>query len=142
MDEYSKADLDVISNDIPIYLRHEDYHGMTLNSKALEIMDFMSEDGILKEEDATKALQSIPKHEIETLTSFLLKAYHQLNKYGIIGGHSDDLYYFNGYHDTLKAFLMRVKNIHFIIIYLYIIVHYMIMSTIQLFKMILLNLVR
>lgn len=99
-----KADLDVISKEIPIYLRHEDYHGMTLNSRALEIMNFMSVDGILKEEDATKALQSIPKNDIKTLTSFLLKAYHQLNKYGIIGGHSDDLYYFNGYHDTLKAF--------------------------------------
>lgn len=99
-----KEDLDKISTQIPIYLRHEDYHGMTLNSKALKIMDFHSEDGILKEEDATRALQSIPKHDISTLTSFLLKAYDKLNHYGIIGGHSDDLYYFNGYHDTLKAF--------------------------------------
>ena len=100
----NKTDLDLISKEIPIYLRHEDYHGMTLNSKALAIMNFHSKDGILKEEDATKALQSIPKNDIQTLTSFLLKAYQKLNQYGIVGGHSDDLYYFNGYHDTLKAF--------------------------------------
>ena len=99
-----KEDLDAISKEVPIYLRHEDYHGMTLNSKSLEIMNFYAADGILKEEDATRALQSIPKHSIDTLTTFLLKAYRQLNQYGIIGGHSDDLYYFNGYHVTLQAF--------------------------------------
>lgn len=106
----NKKDLDDISKDIPIYLRHEDYHGMTLNSKALEIMQFESEDGILKEEDATMALQSIPKNTIDTLTSFLMKAYQKLNAYGIIAGHSDDLYYFNGYHDTLQAFFQASQS--------------------------------
>ena len=106
----NKKDLDDISKDIPIYLRHEDYHGMTLNSKALEIMRFESEDGILKEEEATMALQSIPKNTIDTLTSFLMKAYQKLNAYGIIAGHSDDLYYFNGYHDTLQAFFQASQS--------------------------------
>jgi len=106
----NKKDLDDISKDIPIYLRHEDYHGMTLNSKALEIMQFQSEDGILKEEEATMALQSIPKNTIDTLTSFLMKAYQKLNAYGIIAGHSDDLYYFNGYHDTLQAFFQASQS--------------------------------
>ncbi len=106
----NKKDLDDISKDIPIYLRHEDYHGMTLNSKALEIMQFESEDGILKEEEATMALQSIPKNTIDTLTSFLMKAYQKLNAYGIIAGHSDDLYYFNGYHDTLQAFFQASQS--------------------------------
>ena len=106
----NKKDLDDISKDIPIYLRHEDYHGMTLNSKAIEIMQFESEDGILKEEEATMALQSIPKNTIDTLTSFLMKAYQKLNAYGIIAGHSDDLYYFNGYHDTLQAFFQASQS--------------------------------
>ncbi len=106
----NKKDLDDISKDIPIYLRHEDYHGMTLNSKALDIMQFESEDGILKEEEATMALQSIPKNTIDTLTSFLMKAYQKLNAYGIIAGHSDDLYYFNGYHDTLQAFFQASQS--------------------------------
>lgn len=100
----TKDDLDAISTTTRIYLRHEDYHGMTVNSKSLSIININSENGILLENDGNKALDSIEKNTHEGLVSFLKKAYETLYQYGVIGGHSDDLYYFNGYYKTLKAF--------------------------------------
>lgn len=100
----TKDDLDQISADVLIYLRHEDYHGMTVNSSTLKKLEITSYDGILLENDGTKAMQSIDKHSHETLVSFLEKAYQKLYQFGVIGAHSDDLFYFNGYEDTLKAF--------------------------------------
>lgn len=100
----TRDELDEISKDTYIYLRHADYHGMTVNSKTLEMLQIVSNDGILLEEDGTRAMQSIKKSTHEELVSFLKKAYDKLYSYGVIGGHSDDLYYFNGYYDTLKAF--------------------------------------
>ena len=100
----TKEDLDHISDEVFIYLRHEDYHGMTVNSLTLNKLEITSEHGILFENEGTKAMQSIDKHSHETLVSFLEKAYQSLYQFGVIGAHSDDLFYFNGYEDTLKAF--------------------------------------
>lgn len=108
--DITKRDLDKISRGTRIHLRHEDYHGMTVNSNVLSALDLTSEDGILLEHEATKVMQSIKKSTHEELVEFLKNAYQSLYAYGVIAGHSDDLYYFNGYHDTLKAFIEASKT--------------------------------
>ena len=108
--DITKHDLDAISTHAMMYLRHEDYHGMTVNSNVLRSLEMTSEDGILLEQDATKVMQSIKKSTHEELVEFLKKAYQSLYAFGVIAGHSDDLYYFNGYHDTLQAFIEAAKT--------------------------------
>jgi predicted amidohydrolase YtcJ len=97
-------DLDNISSSIPIVLRHHDYHGATVNSAKLKELKFTSSDGILKEEEANRAVYSFPKYPVSTLTQMIQNAFSTLHAYGVTGGHSDDLYYFNGFFDTLRAF--------------------------------------
>jgi predicted amidohydrolase YtcJ len=101
----TKDELDGISKDKHIYLRHTDFHGLTVNSKVLNDLGMSSETGILLEEEATRVMQSIPKHSKETLITFLEKAYERLLSFGVVSGHSDDLFYFNGFEDTIDVFL-------------------------------------
>jgi len=87
-----------------VYLRHSDYHGLTLNSKALQMMGMTHRTGILKEEEASSVMSRLPKLDQQTLEVMLKRALNELYQYGVTGGHSDDLYYFNGFHDTYKVF--------------------------------------
>jgi predicted amidohydrolase YtcJ len=123
-----KSDLDDVSKDSFIYLRHEDYHGMTVNSKTLQRLNITSDDGVLLENDGTKALKSIEKNSNETLVTFLEKAYQSLYQYGVIAAHSDDLYYFNGYVDTLKAFDEASRHFPF---YAHLLIHHETLSDYQ-----------
>lgn len=107
----TKDDLTRISPHIKIYLRHADYHGMTVNEATLQYLNINSDTGILLENEGTLALQSIEKPSQDTLQSYLKKAYESLWSFGVIGGHSDDLYYFNGYQKTKEAF-MHVSKTH------------------------------
>ncbi len=101
----TKVDLDLISSNVPILLRHADYHGATVNTPLLKLIGFNDHPtGILHESDAMKAVQMIPKYTNKELSSMVETAIKQLHRFGITGGHSDDLYYFNGFDDTLKAF--------------------------------------
>jgi predicted amidohydrolase YtcJ len=116
----TKDDLDSISTDVSIYLRHSDFHGLTVNSKVLKDVSMTSETGILLENDATRVMQSIPKHRKETLETFLEEAYKTLLSYGVVSGHSDDLYYFNGFEDTTDVFLNVSTRIPF---YAHLLIH-------------------
>jgi predicted amidohydrolase YtcJ len=109
----TKHDLDKISKDTFIYLRHTDFHGLTVNSSVLEHVGIISETGILLENEATLVMQSIPKHSKDTLETFLEKAYETLLSFGVVSGHSDDLYYFNGFEETTDVFLEVSKRIPF-----------------------------
>jgi len=101
----TKLDLDTISKDIPILLRHADYHGATVNSAYLKLMQLPHHpDGILLEQLATQAMQCVPKYRDDQLANNIRLATQKLHAYGITGGHSDDLFYFNGYTRTLAAF--------------------------------------
>lgn len=117
----TSKDLDLISKNIPIYLRHQDFHGLTVNSFVLNQLHIQSIDGILLEEQATTVLQSIKKHSKETLKHFLRLAYNQLLSYGVVAGHSDDLFYFNGFEETTDVFLDVSKDIPF---YSHLLMHY------------------
>jgi predicted amidohydrolase YtcJ len=110
----TKVDLDFISSTIPILLRHADYHGATVNSALLKMIGFNNHpNGILHEADAMKAVQSIPKYTKIELQSMIKTALKQLHQFGITGGHSDDLYYFNGFHETLSAFEEVLQSMPF-----------------------------
>lgn len=97
-------DLDVFFPQQLVFLRHSDYHGLTLNSQALLHMGLSHPTGILKEEEASQLMSRLPKHRNEVLEDMLNHALDSLYQFGVTGGHSDDLYYFNGFHDTVNVF--------------------------------------
>ena len=109
----TKNDLNAISTSVPIYLRHDDYHSLTVNDAVLSMLDVSSESGILTEELAQQAIDLFPKFSSSELIMFLKNALSHLYQYGVTGGHSDDLYYFNGFHDTVKVFEMVLKSMPF-----------------------------
>lgn len=109
----TSSDLDTISTTMPIVLRHSDYHGATVNRAKLNELGITSKDGILKEEAANQAVYSFPKHSIETLSVMIQNAYKTLHAFGLTGGHSDDLFYFNGFFDTIQAFEIALKTSRF-----------------------------
>lgn len=106
----TKDDLDKISSTVPIALRFSDYHGATVNTPKLKQINVASSTGILKEQEAHQAIYSFPKYSLPKLTSMIQRAISNLHAFGITGGHSDDLYYFNGFFETLKAFEFALKT--------------------------------
>lgn len=100
----TKLDLDEISATVPILLRHADFHGATVNSALLNKIGIDHPTGILHELEAMKAVQAIPKYSQDSLIGLIDQAIQSLHQFGITGGHSDDLYYFNGFHHTVAAF--------------------------------------
>ena len=106
----NKTELNSISKEKPIILRHHDFHAVTVNDQVLTTLKFESESGILREEDAKTVLNHYTKVSNETLEGYLKQAIETLYRFGITGGHSDDLAYFNGYHDTLNVFLNVLKT--------------------------------
>ncbi len=100
----TKIDLNRISQHYPIMIRHNDYHSLTVNDVVLDMINQESSSGILTEQAAQKAMDSYPKHSNQALEKMLENSIKKLNSYGITGGHSDDLYYFNGFKETLRVF--------------------------------------
>lgn len=106
----SNHDLDLISPDQFIVLRHQDYHSVTVNSKVLDFFKVSHEDGMVFEADAQKITNYFANMTEEVLVKLLQKSIESLQSYGLTGGHSDDLYYFGGYHKTLNAFKRVIKD--------------------------------
>lgn len=104
----TKDDLDKISNDQVIILRHNDYHSYTVNSYTLNLLNIKHETGILIE-DAGHPVDSLwskmDKAVLEDMTSAALYSLHQ---YGITSIISDDLSYFNSYEETLSIINKQV----------------------------------
>lgn len=109
----TKKDLDQISLTIPIMLRHNDYHSLTVNTAVLARINMTSSEGLLTEDDAQKAMDAFPKYTDEQLGKLLEKAISSLHAYGITGAHSDDLYYFNGFDDTVAVYEHVLANMPF-----------------------------
>jgi predicted amidohydrolase YtcJ len=106
-------DLDQISTEYPIYLRHTDYHSLTVNTRALSISGMHHSNGMLTEKEAFHVMQFFPKHSNKKLEELLQEAISSLYAYGVTSGHSDDLYYFNGFKDTLQVFKNVLKKYPF-----------------------------
>lgn len=97
-------DLNAISLEQPILLRHNDYHSVTVNQVILDRIASSDTTGILTEEEAEKAIKAMHMHTKERLSYMLETAIDDLYAYGITGGHSDDLAYYNGFEETLGIF--------------------------------------
>jgi predicted amidohydrolase YtcJ len=101
----TKVELDLISSTVPILLRHADFHGATVNSAVLTQIGLSDHPtGILHEADALKAVQTLPKYQQNDLVNMVTVAIKKLHEFGITGGHTDDLYYFNGFHEVVSAY--------------------------------------
>ena len=109
----TKLDLNDVNPNKPIILRHHDFHAVTVNDVVLNALNLKSETGILREEDARLVLNHYTHVSNQTLETYLENALRSLYKFGITGGHSDDLFYFNGYKDTLQVFLNVLKRMPF-----------------------------
>jgi len=101
----TKHMLNSILSDRPLILRHRDYHSVTVNDVVLNETNLKSQTGYLTEDDAKLVLAKYQTYQHQDIVSMIDKAITKLYTYGITGGHSDDLFYFNGYQDTLKAFI-------------------------------------
>lgn len=108
-----KADLDQIQSQKPLILRHHDFHAITVNSGALSPFSLTTKDGILREADAQLVLKHYSSVDQATLESYLIQSLKSLYQFGITGGHSDDLFYFNGYSETLQVFLNVLSKFPF-----------------------------
>ncbi len=106
----TKLDLDERYPNHMIILRHHDFHGVTVNSKVLKTCDMDDELGILKEQKAASLMKKLPRKSYVTLKHMLEKAIEELYRYGITGGHSDDLFYFNGFDETYRIFQDVLKD--------------------------------
>jgi predicted amidohydrolase YtcJ len=101
----TKFDLDLISSMVPILLRHADFHGATVNSAILRQIGLSDHPtGILHEADALKAVQTLPKYHQDDLVNMIKIAIKKLHEFGITGGHTDDVHYFNGFHEVVSAY--------------------------------------
>jgi predicted amidohydrolase YtcJ len=110
----TKSDLDIISSSVPILLRHADFHGATVNSAMLNQIGLSTHPtGILHEADALKAVQAIPRYHQNDLIKMITVAIQKLHEFGITGGHTDDLYYFNGFHEVVSAYQKVLTTLPF-----------------------------
>lgn len=106
----TKHDLDQMISDRIVVLRHNDFHGLTLNSYALSYFKVEDDTGILKEAKASYILKNIPKPPANKLKKILSASIDQLASYGLTGGHSDDLNYYNGFEETYHVFEEVLKD--------------------------------
>jgi predicted amidohydrolase YtcJ len=97
-------DLDQISSTQMIILRHQDYHSVTVNSKAIEFFKVEHHQGMVLENDAQKITSFLGQYDEQTLKKLFKLSVESLWAYGITGAHSDDLYYYTGFKSTLKVF--------------------------------------
>ena len=109
----TKFDLNEIRNDQPIILRHRDNHSITVNDFVLNALNEISPTGFLTEEKSDRIIRHYMKKDDNTLKMMLKKGLESLHQFGITGGHSDDLSYYNGYHETLDIFKDVLKEIPF-----------------------------
>src|SRR5690554_3210423 len=98
----TKDDLDKISRDHLIILRHNDYHSFTVNSKVLELTYLNDSNGIVTNE--FEAMLIKPYFESSSkldLINYGVKAIKSLQENGFTSIHTDDLSYFNSYCETV-----------------------------------------
>lgn len=110
----TKDDLDLISSDNIIILRHNDYHSFTVNSKVLEMLNIKNSNGIILDDlissKITKVWESNDKVMLTKITDYAIK---DLKKLGFTSVHTDDLSYFNSYDETIEILNLLSKTNNF-----------------------------
>jgi predicted amidohydrolase YtcJ len=109
----NKNDLDAISNQLPIIVKHSDYHTYSVNQFVLDKCHIKNTSGILDLNEIVEVNHQFIHYDIDDLEHMITKSIQNLYSYGITGGHSDDLHYFNGYIDTIKAFKLALLKTPF-----------------------------
>lgn len=110
----TKDDLDLISKDHLIILRHNDYHSFTVNSKVLELTNLVNSNGIItNEKEASLIKPNYENSSKEELINYGKNAIDSLHKNGFTSIHTDDLSYFNSYLETVEILnnLSKSKNL-------------------------------
>lgn len=98
----TNIDLDKISIDKPIILRHNDYHSFTVNSYVLDMFNINNSNGILiDDKDTNKVVELWSMNTKDELLEYATTAVNSLKDYGITNVHTDDLSYFNSYTESL-----------------------------------------
>src|SRR5690625_1152833 len=106
----NKFDLDKISKDNYIILRHNDYHSFTVNSKVLNELNIKSNDGIILNDNISKLINPLWEDSSrKQLIKYGEKAIESLIKNGITSISTDDLSYFNSYKETVEI-LRELSN--------------------------------
>lgn len=98
----TKDDLDLISKDHIIILRHNDFHSFTVNSYALNQLGITHDTGIMIELEAQPFEKIWAQETDQDLRLKTKKGIEELHKYGITHIVTDDLSYYHSYIDTLK----------------------------------------
>lgn len=98
----TKEDLDLISKDQVIILRHNDFHSFTVNSYALNLLGIHHENGIMIELEAQPFEKLWAQESDEELRLKTKKSIETLHQFGITSIVTDDLSYYASYLDTLK----------------------------------------
>jgi len=99
----TKDELDRVFKGGPALLIHNDYHSITANSAALEKAGIHSESGRLTEDAAKAVTAAVIIYDKETIKRYFRTSLDALYAVGIVGGHSDDLFYFGDHVKTLEA---------------------------------------
>ncbi|MFA5560278.1 MAG: amidohydrolase [Acholeplasmataceae bacterium] len=97
-------EIDSVVNDKWVLLRHRDYHALTVNTKVIEDLNLNSATGILLETAAEDVIKKMPSYTQLEIEKMLETSISHLYRFGLTGGHSDDMRYFNGYHSTIEAY--------------------------------------
>lgn len=107
----TKDDLDLISRDHLIILRHNDYHSFTVNSKVLKLTNLTNSNGIITNEQEASLIKPYYENSSkEELINYGINAIDSLHKNGFTSIHTDDLSYFNSYLETVEILNDLSKN--------------------------------
>lgn len=125
-----KRDLDDLSRQHPILLKRVCRHVMLVNSYILEKAEIMQGrgnpkggkigrdqhgefTGILYEQAQDLIAPILPNIDADYLTKALQTAIQDCWKYGLVGGHTEDLNYYGGFQKTYNAFTKVIRDLPF-----------------------------
>ncbi|MCP1125510.1 amidohydrolase [Bacillus sp. 3103sda1] len=125
-----KRDLDVLSLHHPILLKRVCRHVTLVNSYILDKAEIMQDredpkggkigrdktgefTGLLYEQAQDLIAHIQPEIDAAYLTNALKTAIQDCWKYGLVGGHTEDLNYYGGFQKTYKAFAEVIRDMPF-----------------------------
>ncbi|MCO7127157.1 amidohydrolase [Sporolactobacillus shoreicorticis] len=123
----TRRDLDTISDVHPILVRRIDYHTVSINTPFIKeiglkrgqvfegggMIDLDGDGiptGVLRDEASMLAIDQFPTESQEELERLIKLAVKDLWKKGLVGAHSEDLHYFNGFEGTVRAFRSTINE--------------------------------
>jgi predicted amidohydrolase YtcJ len=123
----TRNELDQLIPDSPVVLRRVCRHALVANSKALELAGICNETpspqggviekdesgiltGLLKDQAQELLNEVLPRVTKEYLEQAMTASIQDAHKLGLTGGHTEDLSYYIGFHDTYQTFEKVIKE--------------------------------